>query len=102
MFGVLLVLNVDVVEKVVCFGLGIDVQIVFCFVFVCKNYFYLDLLKGYQILQFELFIVGLGQVDIMLEDGSIKCIGVIWVYLEEDVGKFLYEDFQGMIGIDLN
>lgn len=84
------------------FGLVIDVWIDWQNVFVCKNYFYFDLLKGYQISQMDYFIVGKGYFDIILEDGIIKCIGIICVYLEEDVGKSLYEDFQGMSGIDLN
>ncbi|MGB3622866.1 MAG: Asp-tRNA(Asn)/Glu-tRNA(Gln) amidotransferase subunit GatB, partial [Ketobacter sp.] len=100
--GVLPVLNADAVEKAVRFGLGIDAQIAPRSVFARKNYFYPDLPKGYQISQFELPIVGLGQVDITLEDGSTKRIGVTRAHLEEDAGKSLHEDFQGMTGIDLN
>jgi aspartyl-tRNA(Asn)/glutamyl-tRNA(Gln) amidotransferase subunit B len=71
-------------------------------VFARKNYFYPDLPKGYQISQYELPIVGVGEVTIELEDGSSKTIGVTRAHLEEDAGKSLHEDFHGMTGIDLN
>ena len=100
--GVLPVLNADAVEKAIKFGLGIDAEITPKSVFARKNYFYPDLPKGYQISQFELPIVGKGYVDITLEDGSSKRIGVTRAHLEEDAGKSLHEDFQGMTGIDLN
>ncbi|RLT94169.1 Asp-tRNA(Asn)/Glu-tRNA(Gln) amidotransferase subunit GatB [Ketobacter sp.] len=100
--GVLPVLNADAVEKAVKFGLGIDAQITPKSVFARKNYFYPDLPKGYQISQFELPIVGMGHIEITLEDGSTKRIGVTRAHLEEDAGKSLHEDFHGMSGIDLN
>ncbi|MEE2729288.1 MAG: Asp-tRNA(Asn)/Glu-tRNA(Gln) amidotransferase subunit GatB [Pseudomonadota bacterium] len=100
--GVLPVLNADAVEKAVKFGLGIDAQITPKSVFARKNYFYPDLPKGYQISQFELPIVGMGHIEITLEDGTTKRIGVTRAHLEEDAGKSLHEDFHGMSGIDLN
>ena len=56
-------------------------------VFARKNYFYPDLPKGYQISQFELPIVGKGHVEIVLDDGSVKTIGVTRAHLEEDAVK---------------
>ncbi len=100
--GVLPVLNKEAVRKAVKFGLAIDAEIAPISVFARKNYFYPDLPKGYQISQFELPIVGKGQVVIELEDGSTKTVGVTRAHLEEDAGKSLHEDFQGMTGIDLN
>ena len=47
-------------------------------------------------------IVEGGYLDIELEDGSIKRIGVTRAHLEEDAGKSLHEDFEGQSGIDLN
>ena len=70
--------------------------------FARKNYFYPDLPKGYQISQYELPVVGKGMVEITLEDGSSKRVGVTRAHLEEDAGKSLHEDFHGMTGIDLN
>ena len=100
--GVLPVLNKEVVRMAVKFGLSIDAEITKRSVFARKNYFYPDLPKGYQISQFELPIVGLGTLDITLEDGTKKTIGVTRAHLEEDAGKSLHEDFDGLTGVDLN
>jgi len=71
-------------------------------IFARKNYFYPDLPKGYQISQFELPIVCGGAVDIILEDGTSKRIGVTRAHLEEDAGKSLHEGLAGLTGVDLN
>ncbi len=100
--GVLPVLNGEVVRMAVKFGVAIEAQLGHRSVFARKNYFYPDLPKGYQISQYELPIVGFGRVEITLDDGSSKVIGVTRAHLEEDAGKSLHEDFQGMTGVDLN
>jgi aspartyl-tRNA(Asn)/glutamyl-tRNA(Gln) amidotransferase subunit B len=100
--GVLPVLNKEAVNMAIRFGLGVDAEIGRTSIFARKNYFYPDLPKGYQISQFEHPIVGKGHLDIVLEDGSTKRIGITRAHLEEDAGKSLHEDFAGMSGIDLN
>lgn len=100
--GVLPVLNGQAVRKAVKFGLAINAEIGKKSVFARKNYFYPDLPKGYQISQFELPIVGKGHLDIALEDGTVKTVGITRAHLEEDAGKSLHENFQDMTGIDLN
>ena len=100
--GMLPVLNEQAVRMAVMFGLGIGANIGMRSVFDRKNYFYPDLPKGYQISQFADPIVGEGQFEIQLEDGSSKQIGITRAHLEEDAGKSLHEDFHGMTGIDLN
>jgi len=100
--GVLPVLNKKVVYMAVKFGLAIDAEIGPRSVFARKNYFYPDLPKGYQISQYELPIVGVGTLEIELEDGEKRTIGVTRAHLEEDAGKSLHQDFAGMSGIDLN
>lgn len=100
--GMLPVLNEKAVRYAVMFGLGIGADIGHRSVFDRKNYFYPDLPKGYQISQFDHPIVGTGEVEIYLPDGSSKHIGVTRAHLEEDAGKSLHEDFHGMSGIDLN
>ena len=100
--GVLPVVNEGAVRCAVKFGLATHAELGRKSVFARKNYFYPDLPKGYQISQFELPIVGRGEVEIELEDGTTKTIGVTRAHLEEDAGKSLHEDFHGMSGIDLN
>ena len=100
--GVLPVLNREAVLMAGRFGLAIGAGVERRSVFARKNYFYPDLPKGYQISQYELPIVGRGQVTIDLEDDGSKVIGVTRAHLEEDAGKSLHEDFHGMSGIDLN
>ena len=100
--GVLPVLNAEVVRMAASFGLATHSTVAPRSVFARKNYFYPDLPKGYQISQFELPIVHDGYLDIELEDGATKRIGITRAHLEEDAGKSLHESFQGMTGIDLN
>jgi len=100
--GVLPVLNKEVVTMAIKFGLAIGAEVSRCSIFARKNYFYPDLPKGYQISQMDHPIVGVGSIDIELEDGKTKTIGVTRAHLEEDAGKSLHEDFHGMTGIDLN
>jgi len=104
--GVLPVLNEGAVRRAVQFGRAIGAEIAPRSVFARKNYFYPDLPKGYQISQYELPIVGRGEVEIVLDDGSVKTIGITRAHLEEDAGKSVHEDGRsgagGMTGIDLN
>jgi aspartyl-tRNA(Asn)/glutamyl-tRNA(Gln) amidotransferase subunit B len=100
--GVLPVLNGEAVRMAVRFGLATRATVRRRSVFARKNYFYPDLPKGYQISQYELPVVERGSLDILLEDGSRKTIGITRAHLEEDAGKSLHEDFQGLSGIDLN
>ena len=100
--GVLPVLNAEAVRMAVKLGLAINARIATHSVFARKNYFYPDLPKGYQISQYELPIVAQGSIDIVLEDGSSKRIGVTRAHLEEDAGKSLHEGLPGVTGIDLN
>ena len=100
--GALPVLNKEVVDLAIRFGLGIDAYIDQASIFARKNYFYPDSPKGYQISQMDNPIVGLGHIDIQLEDGTVKRIGVTRAHLEEDAGKSVHDQFEGMSGIDLN
>lgn len=100
--GTLPVLNAEAVRMACKFGLAIDAHIAPQNVFARKNYFYPDLPKGYQTSQMDHPIVGKGHLDITLENGTVKRIGITRAHLEEDAGKSLHEDFHGMSGIDLN
>ena len=103
--GVLPVLNKGAVEKAIQFGLAVNAKIAPISVFARKNYFYPDLPKGYQISQFELPVVQGGTVSFVMErDGKseVRSVQLTRAHLEEDAGKSLHEDYQGMSGIDLN
>ncbi len=100
--GVLPVLNGEAVRMAVKFGLAIGARIARRSIFARKNYFYPDLPKGYQISQYEQPVVGDGAVEILLEDGTRKVVGVTRAHLEEDAGKSLHEGLGRSSGIDLN
>jgi len=100
--GMLPVLNERAVHYAIRLGLALDAEVAGRSVFARKNYFYPDLPKGYQISQYEIPVVGRGHLDIDLDDGSRKRIGVTRAHLEEDAGKSLHEGFTAMSGIDLN
>jgi aspartyl-tRNA(Asn)/glutamyl-tRNA(Gln) amidotransferase subunit B len=100
--GVLPVLNGDAVRMAIRFGLATGAKIASRSVFARKNYFYPDLPKGYQISQYEKPVVEHGSLDIVLDDGTRKTVGLTRAHLEEDAGKSLHEDFHGLSGIDLN
>jgi aspartyl-tRNA(Asn)/glutamyl-tRNA(Gln) amidotransferase subunit B len=100
--GVLPVLNREAVSMAVKFGLATRSTIAPRSVFARKNYFYPDRPKGYQISQYELPVVHDGWVEVVLDDGERKRVGITRAHLEEDAGKSLHEDFHGLTGIDLN
>ncbi len=106
--GVLPVLNKGAVERAIKFGLATGSHIASRSVFARKNYFYPDLPKGYQISQFDLPVVGQGALTIQVEPLSgnakpyEKTVRITRAHLEEDAGKSVHGDSQGMTGIDLN
>ncbi|MDD8019476.1 MAG: Asp-tRNA(Asn)/Glu-tRNA(Gln) amidotransferase subunit GatB [Bacteroidota bacterium] len=89
--GVLPVLNKQVVEYTIRMGLATHCTIAPKSIFARKNYFYPDLPKGYQISQYEEPICRHGYVDIELNDGSTKRIGVTRIHMEEDAGKSIHD-----------
>src|SRR5512146_950515 len=105
--GVLPVLNRGAVERAIKFGLATGAYLAPRSVFARKNYFYPDLPKGYQISQFDLPVVGQGELTIHVPasgktEAYEKTVRLTRAHLEEDAGKSLHEDFHGMTGIDLN
>lgn len=100
--GVLPVFNEEALRMAVKFGLAIDAEIGKKSVFDRKNYFYPDSPKGYQTTQLHHPIVGMGHIDIELDDGETRRINVTRAHLEEDAGKSVHEGFDGFSGIDLN
>ncbi|CDG85263.1 Asp-tRNA(Asn)/Glu-tRNA(Gln) amidotransferase subunit GatB [Janthinobacterium agaricidamnosum] len=103
--GVLPVMNKAAVERAIRFGLAVGATIAPQSIFARKNYFYPDLPKGYQISQFEDPVVQGGSLTFGYEkDGEFvtRTVNLTRAHLEEDAGKSLHEDYQGMTGIDLN
>ncbi len=99
--GVLPVLNKSVVEFVVKMGLATNCTISPKSIFARKNYFYPDLPKGYQISQYEEPICAHGYIDVELEDGSTKRIGITRIHMEEDAGKSIH-DMDADTLVDVN
>ena len=100
--GMLPVVNKFCVEQAVKTGLGLNAVINKESVFARKHYFYADLPQGYQISQFDKPIVGNGSLEIELEDGSTKTIGIERLHLEQDAGKSIHDMLSGKSCIDLN
>ena len=103
--GTLPVMNREAVACAIKLGLALGSHIAPVSIFARKNYFYPDLPKGYQISQFEIPVVQGGEVSFFVEEDKQtvrKTVRLVRAHLEEDAGKSLHEDFQGMSGIDLN
>ncbi len=100
--GMLPTINEECVKQAVKTGLGINAKINLRSIFDRKNYFYPDLPQGYQISQFLDPIVGEGEVEIGLEDGSRKTIRVERIHLEQDAGKSIHDQHPTLSLIDLN
>lgn len=98
--GALPVLNKEAVHKAIMLGTALKAQINQKSVFNRKNYFYPDLPSGYQISQFEVPVVGLGELIIDFPDGSSKKIGVTRAHLENDAGKNIHAGSYSQV--DLN
>jgi aspartyl-tRNA(Asn)/glutamyl-tRNA(Gln) amidotransferase subunit B len=88
--GALPVLNKEAVHKAIMLGTALKSKINQKSIFNRKNYFYPDLPSGYQISQFEVPVVGLGELVIDFPDGSQKTIGVTRAHLENDAGKNIH------------
>jgi len=104
--GTLPVLNQEAVHHAIRFGLAIGAHIAPVSVFARKNYFYPDLPKGYQISQMDMPVVVGGTITIHV-NGEKKVVQLTRAHLEEDAGKSLHDDFEGLYGekssgIDLN
>jgi len=100
--GMLPVINGECVRQAVRTGLAINAQINKWSRFDRKNYFYPDLPQGYQISQLYHPIVGEGSLEIELEDGARKNIGVERNQLEQDAGKSVHDLHPTMSYVDLN
>jgi len=98
--GALPVLNIEAVKKAMSFGYAVDAVVNRRSIFNRKSYFYPDSPMAYQISQFDIPIVGEGQLTIDFKDGTTKVIGITRAHLEADAGKNIHEG--NISKVDLN
>ena len=103
--GVLPVINEEAIRLIVKTGLAVNCKIAEFSKFDRKNYPYPDLMKGYQVSQFDLPICYDGWLDIEV-DGEHKRVGVTRVHMEEDTARLLHRTDaatgEGYTLIDIN
>jgi len=88
--GMLPVINRRAIDFALRVALALDCEIQEHNVFARKNYFYPDLPKGYQLSQYELPLARHGSLQITLDSGETKRIGIRRVHMEEDTGKLTH------------
>ena len=88
--GVLPVMNKQAYEYSVLTAMALDCRIPTFTKWDRKSYYYPDLPKNYQISQYDLPLGENGFIEISLESGRTKKIGIIRAHLEEDAGKNLH------------
>ena len=102
--GVLPAINQQAVEYTVMTALALNCTIPSYTKFDRKNYPYPDLMKGYQISQYDAPLGQRGWLTIEV-DGNKKRVGITRVHLEEDVAKLLHRtspDGQSYSLVDVN
>lgn len=88
--GTLPVINREAVELTIMTGLALNCHIPAEAKFDRKNYHYPDLMKGYQISQYDLPICTNGWLEIEVE-GETRRIGITRVHLEEDTARLQHQ-----------
>ena len=88
--GVLPVINRRAIELVIATGLALNSQISGLTKFDRKNYPYPDLMKGYQISQYDQPIA-IGGWLVIGANGTEKRVGITRVHLEEDVARLVHK-----------
>ncbi len=91
--GALPVLNEKVVEYAIKAGLATNCSIEKNSKNDRKNYFYPDTPKAYQISQYDKPLCYGGHVNIVLDDGTEKVIGIERIHIEDDAGKLNHDEF---------
>jgi len=94
--GSLPVINQRAVEYVIMAALALNCHIAEFSKFDRKNYNYPDLVKGYQISQYDLPLGRDGWMEIRVGEQTRR-IGIQDVHLEEDTGKLIHVGGQSLI-----
>ncbi len=100
--GMLPVVNHECVEQAIKTGFGLNATINKKSIFARKNYYYADLPNGYQISQSDLPIISDGYIDVDLENGETRRIGIERLHLEQDAGKLMHDQHPSKSFVDLN
>ena len=100
--GSLPVLNKQVVEYAMAVGIATNCDITQYCKFDRKNYFYPDNPQNYQISQLYLPICRNGGVEIELENGTKKTVGIHEIHMEEDAGKLIHDEWEDCSLVDFN
>jgi aspartyl-tRNA(Asn)/glutamyl-tRNA(Gln) amidotransferase subunit B len=97
--GVLPVINERAIEYTVMTALALNCTIPGYTKFDRKNYFYPDLMKGYQISQYDAPI-GKGGWLVIDSNGAKRRINITRVHLEEDVAKLWHKGDYSLIDVN--
>jgi aspartyl-tRNA(Asn)/glutamyl-tRNA(Gln) amidotransferase subunit B len=100
--GMLPVLNGECIRQAVRTGMALEAKINKWSRFDRKNYFYADLPQGYQISQLYHPLVGEGEIQLDLEGGATKIVGVERIHVEQDAGKLMHDQHPSFSYVDLN
>jgi aspartyl-tRNA(Asn)/glutamyl-tRNA(Gln) amidotransferase subunit B len=97
--GVLPVINMEAVKYTIMTALALNCSIPPYSKFDRKNYPYPDLMKGYQISQYDIPLSRNGYLTIDLH-GQTRRIGITRVHLEEDTARLTHHDGYSLIDIN--
>jgi aspartyl-tRNA(Asn)/glutamyl-tRNA(Gln) amidotransferase subunit B len=97
--GVLPVINQQAVAYTIMTALALNCSIPEYSKFDRKNYPYPDLMKGYQISQYDIPLSKNGYLTIE-HDGQVKKVGITRVHLEEDTARLLHHEGYSLVDIN--
>src|SRR5690242_9241321 len=97
--GVLPVINQQAIAHTIMTALALNCEIPAYSKFDRKNYPYPDLMKGYQISQYDIPLSNNGYLTID-QDGEQKRVGITRVHLEEDTARSQHRDGHSLIDVN--